>query len=210
MCSAAMGLYSLVHAETRFVGAHVVLFWMAILFSVRLASRETRRMAEYLVLAIVVTVLLSVADGTVHAVIAGDPYSAWDQVMVADDLGKTGLIAGDRVAVLGDGNWAYWARLGKLKIVSTVMSSDVPAFWAQTAEEKEKVYRLLGSTGARAVVSVAVPASDVGNGWKRIGATEYYVRWITPGRESTAVPAADHQPDRILSLPSQRFHNLPM
>ncbi len=188
MCFVTMWLYSLVHAETRFVGAYVVLFWLAILFSVRLASRETRRMAEYLVLAVVVTVLLSVADGTVHAVIAGGPYSALDQVMVADDLGKMGLIAGDRVAVLGDGNWSYWARLGKLKIVSIIMSPDTQAFWAQTAEEKEKVYRLMGSTGARAVVSAAVPISDVWNGWKRIGVTDYYVRWLTPARPAPSGP----------------------
>jgi hypothetical protein len=66
-----------------------------------------------------------------------------------------GLMAGDRIAVLGDGNWSYWARLGKFKLVSTITSSDVPAFWAQTAEQREKLYRLLGSTGARAVVSAA-------------------------------------------------------
>jgi len=161
---------------------------MAIMFGVRIASRDARKMAEYLVLAIIVTVLLSVADGTLHAVIAGGPYSALDQVMVADDLGKMGLIAGDRVAVLGGGNWSYWARLGKLKIVSTIMSPDTQAFWAQTAEEKEKVYRLLGGTGARVVVSAAVPVSDVGNGWKRIGATQYYVRWLTPARTAPSGP----------------------
>jgi hypothetical protein len=179
MCFAAMGLYSLVHAETRFVGAYVVLFWMAILFSVRLGSREARRMAEYLALAVVITVLLSVADGTVRAVIAGGPYSALDQIIVADDLEKIGLRAGERVAVLGDGNWSYWARSGKLKIVSTIMSPDTPAFWTENAEQREQVHRLFASTGAKAVVTTKPPTTDAGVGWQQIGSSAYYIRWLS-------------------------------
>jgi len=65
MCIAAMGLYTPVHVEPRFVGAYISILWMTILFSVRLSSQEQGRMAEYLSLAVMVTVLLSVADGTV-------------------------------------------------------------------------------------------------------------------------------------------------
>jgi hypothetical protein len=180
MFLAATGLYALVHAETRFVAGYVGILWMSILSGVRVLKSEHRKMEEYLALAMVITILLSVADGTVRAVRAKGPYSALDQIVVADGLERFGLKAGDQVAILGDGNWAYWARLGKLKIVSTVTSHDAPAFWAQTAAQKEDVYRLLAGTGARTVVSEQVPAGDSGNGWKRIGATEYYMRWLTP------------------------------
>jgi hypothetical protein len=181
LCLAPMALYMLVHVEVRYVGAYLAVFWMAILFSIRLANSDSvRRMAELLAVAVVVTILLSVADGTMHAVRAGGPYSARDQITVADGLKKMGLHAGDHVAILGDGNWAYWARLGKLKIVSTIMSPDTPAFWAETLEQKEEVLRLLADTGAKAVVAAQVPASDAGNGWERIGVTENYVRWLSP------------------------------
>jgi hypothetical protein len=193
LCLAPMVLYMLVHVEVRYVGAYIAVFWMAIFFSVRLANSDSvRRMAELLAVAMVVTMLLSVADGTMHAVRAVGPYSARDQITVADGLEKMGLRAGDHVAILGDGNWAYWARLGKLKIVSTVMSRDTPAFWAETLEQKEVVYRLLAETGAKAVVAAQVPASDVENGWQRIGVTEYYLRWLSsPGNTVKPSPATD-------------------
>jgi hypothetical protein len=178
MFLAAAGLYALVHVETRFVGAYVAIIWIAILGGIRLASPESRRLGAYLVAAMIVTILLSVADGTVRAIRSGGPYSAREHITVADDVDEMGLHAGDHVAVLGDGNWAYWARLAKLKIVSTIMSRDIAIFWAEGPEQKEKVYRLLAGTGARAVVAAQVPASDATSGWSRIGATEYYLRWL--------------------------------
>jgi hypothetical protein len=179
MFLAAAGLYALVHVEPRFIGAYVTIFWMAILCGIRLSGAETRRMAEYVALAIVVTILLSVADGTMRAIRAGGPYSARDQIVVADEIEKMGLHAGDHIAILGDGNWAYWARLGKLKIVSTVVSINTPAFWAETPAEREDVYRLLAGTGARAVVSAQVPPSNARDGWERIGTTDLYLRWLS-------------------------------
>ncbi len=180
MCFVAMSLYMLVHVELRYVGAYVAVFWMAVLFGVRLTnSGGQRTMAEYVALAVVVTILLSVADGTVRAVRDGGPYSALDQIIVADDLENMGLRAGERVAVLGDGNWSYWAHSCKLKIVSTIMSADAPAFWAETAEQREQVYRLFASTGARAVVTMKPQAADVGAGWQKIGASDYYMRWLS-------------------------------
>ena len=177
---AATGLYALVHVETRFVGAYVTVFWMAILAGVSIPTPENRKMAEYVALAVVVTILLSVADGTVRDIRTGGPYSAKDQVQVAEDLGNMGLRAGDYVAILGDGNWAYWARLDKLKIVSTVTSQDTATFWQEPLEKKREVYRLLTGTGAKAVVSTQVPLADRPDGWMRIGATEYYSRWLSP------------------------------
>jgi hypothetical protein len=179
ICLAAMGLYSLVHTEPRFVGAYLVVFWMAILAGVRLPSRDMRKMAVYMAWAIVITVLLSVADGTARAVIAGGPYSARDQIVVADNLQRMGLRHGDQVAVLGDGNWSYWARLGKFKIVSTIMSPDIPTFWDEDAQHREDIYRLFATTGARAIVTNKPPNTSSGEGWQQIGTSAYYVRWLS-------------------------------
>jgi 4-amino-4-deoxy-L-arabinose transferase-like glycosyltransferase len=177
MCFAAMALYMLVHVETRFVGAYACLFWTAIIFGVRLSNTEDqRKMAENLVLAVVFTILLSVSDGILHAVRVGGPYSALDQVVVADGLEKMGLQAGDRVAVVGDGNWSYWARCGKFKIVT---SADAPPFWAATPKQRNEVYRAFAGTGAIAVVAKESLAIDSGDGWRRIGASEYYARQLS-------------------------------
>jgi hypothetical protein len=196
---AAGGLYMLVHVETRFVAAYVSIFWLAILAGIRLdissydsvsahsdnarsdrASSENRRkLVDYLALATVVTILLSVADGTVRAVREGGPYSARDQIAVADILTEGGMRAGDRVAVVGDGNWFYWPRLGRFKIVSAIIAVDAPTFWHETPEQKEDVYRLFAGTGAKVLVTAGPLSAEAGSGWRRIGTTAYYVHSLS-------------------------------
>jgi len=191
---AAGGLYMLVHAETRFVAAYVSIFWLAILAGIRLdnssydsvsahsenarsgrASSERRsNLVDYLALAAVLTILLSVADGTVRAVREGGPYSAQDQIAVADILTEGGMRPGDRVAVVGDGNWFYWPRLGRFKIVSAVIAVDAPTFWHETPEQKEDLYRLFADTGAKVLVTAGPLSAEAGSGWRRIGTTAYY------------------------------------
>jgi 4-amino-4-deoxy-L-arabinose transferase-like glycosyltransferase len=195
MAFAACGLYMLVHTETRFVAAYVSVFWMAILAGIRFgpandgpaktisekaeptrkASHGRGELVDYLALAVVVTILLSVADGTVRAVQEGGPYSAREDIAVADGLNRDGLQSGDRVAVVGNGNWFYWARLGKFKIVSAIVGPDVPAFLQETPEQKEEIYRLFAGTGAKVVVMAGPLSAEAGSGWRRIGNTAYYV-----------------------------------
>ena len=192
---AACGLYMLVHVETRFVAAYVSIFWLAVLAGIRRGvpgytsvsassdnsraddsgSKSRSELVEYLALAVVVTILLSVADGTVRAVREGGPYSARDEIAVADGLNQEGLQQGDRVAVVGDGNWFYWPRLGGFKIVSAVIAVDAPKFWGQTQEQKEGVYHLFAGTGAKVLVTTGPLSAQAGSGWRRIGTTAYYV-----------------------------------
>lgn len=196
---AAGGLYMLVHVETRFVAAYVSIFWLAILAGIRLdissfdavsthsdtarssrASSESRsKLVDYLALATVITILLSVADGTVRAVREGGPYSARDQIAVADVLTEGGMRPGDRVAVVGDGNWFYWPRLGRFKIVSAIIAVDAPTFWHETPEQKEDVYRLFAGTGAKVLVTAGPLSAEAGSGWRRIGTTAYYAHSLS-------------------------------
>jgi len=179
MSFVAMGLYLLVLVESRYVAAYMSILWLAIVFGVRLTT-EQRRIAQYLVLSVVVTMFISIAYSTGHALKSGDPgtpaYSAANQIKVADALEKMGVKPGDQVAILGDGNWAYWARSGKLKIVSTIMSMDVPAFWSAEPDQREHIYRLFGSTGAKAVVSASPPVAA--EHWQKIGDSDFYVRML--------------------------------
>jgi hypothetical protein len=199
MCFTAGGLYMLVHVETRFVGAYVSVFWLAILAGLRFDSAgntsvkagfgrttsdqrsfESRStLVEYLALAVVMTILLSVADGTVRAVRAGGPYSARDQIAVADGLNQDGLRAGDRIAVVGDGNWFYWPRLGKFKIVSAIVGPDAPAFWNETQEQKDDIYHLFAGASAKVVVTAGPLPAESGSGWRRIGTTAYYAHSLS-------------------------------
>ena len=189
-CAAALGLYMLVHVEVRYVGAYVAVFWLAVLFGLRVSDaeeRQTVRWTEYLALAVVVTILLSVADGTVRAIRDGGPFSARGDVAVAGSLESMGLKAGDPIAVIGDGNWCYWARLGKYKIVSTIMAGDAADLWNNTSGQREDLYRIFTSTGAKALVSTTPPSLVAGDGWQHVGTSEYYLRWL-PARVDPVSP----------------------
>jgi len=178
---AAMGLYMLVHVETRFVAAYICMFWVALLSGIRLPqSGGQLKMAEYLIGAVTLTLVLTVADGTAHAIQAGGPYSARNHIEVSEGLKKVGVQPGDKVAVLGDGNWSYWARLGRLRIVATVMGPDTPGFWAANAQQKAKVFQMFAESGARVVVTGDLPPLvTLDAGWQPIGTTGYYFRWVS-------------------------------
>jgi len=184
-CVAALGLYMLVHVEVRYVGAFVAVLWMVILFELRIPelgrSVSRNKLAEYLALAVVVTILLSLADGTVRAIREGGPFSARGDIAVADDLEALGLRPGEQIAVIGDGNWFYWARLGRYKIVSTIMASDSTDYWNLAVEQRQGLNRVFTTTGARALITPTPPFFSKGDGWERVGATEYYLHWL-PGQ----------------------------
>jgi hypothetical protein len=179
---AAMGLYMLVHVETRFVAAYLCIFWVTLLFGVRLPkSGGQLKMAAYLIGAVTLTLVLSVADGTARAMRSSGPYSARDHIAVSDGLMQIGVQPGDRVAVLGDGNWSYWARLGRFRIVTNVMGADTPLFWAASSQQKAKVFQIFAQSGARVVVANNLPPLAVLDAsWQPIGTTGYYFRWVSP------------------------------
>ncbi len=177
---AAMGLYMLVHVESRFVGEYICIFWVVLLFGVRLPNSGGQlKMAEYLIGAVTLTLVLSVADGTLRAIRVGGQNSARDHIEVSDGLKQIGVQPGDKVAVLGDGNWSYWARLGRLRIVATVMGPDTPRFWAASPQQRAKVFQIFAESGARVVVTSNLPPlAAVDAGWQPIGTKGYYFRWL--------------------------------
>jgi hypothetical protein len=97
-------------------------------------------------------------------------------VAAAEQLRAMGLQPGDRVALIGDGFFAYWARLDRVRIVAELPRDDrdlpnsAAAFWTATPQVEETVLDDLKSTGAVAVVSDAAPQT-LPPGWTQLGAT---------------------------------------
>lgn len=92
-----------------------------------------------------------------------------------------GLQAGDQVSVIGYGILHHWARLGRFKIVSEVISHDRAnnEFWSLPSERRDSAYESLRSTGAKAVVVWDPPSSKLDARWKRITDTRYYVYFFS-------------------------------
>jgi hypothetical protein len=178
--AAAFAIYLPVHVEDRFLGGFVVVLFLTLLAAVHLGPADLRS-ARYVAIAVFITMVLGTADVTLryatgHLAIPGSgPNSSWQHVVTAEQLQKMGARPGDRVAVIGDGTGAYWARLAKLRIVAEVMGANHGSaqFWESPEDVKESVYAAFASAGAS--LAVASCPAHAANGWQTISGTDYCV-----------------------------------
>jgi hypothetical protein len=178
--AAAFAIYLPVHVEDRFLAGFVLVLFPTLIAAVQL-RHDDQRSAGYVAIAVFITIALGTADVTLryathHLAIPGSgPDSAWQDVLAAEQLQKMGARPGDKVAVIGDGTGAYWARLAKLNIVAEIMGANHGAaqFWESTEEAKENVYAAFAGAGASRAVSIC--PSNALNGWQPIAGTDYCV-----------------------------------
>ena len=188
--AAAFAVYLPVHVEDRFLGGFVIVLFLTLLAAVQLRVSD-QRSAGYVALAVFITMVLGTSDVTLryathHLAIPGSgPNSTWQDVVAAEHLQKIGLRPGDRVAVIGDGTGAYWARLAKLRIVAEVMGANHgPAeFWGSSAETRQEVYAAFVRAGA--VLTVSSCPSDAPAGWQPIAGTNYCVLQLRPDNSAS-------------------------
>ena len=182
----SIGAYSLVLVTSRYVGGSAVLLFVAILAGIRLPRKDqTAPLAKYVAMAVMATILFSiVADLAETAYMSLTVYSdpmQKDQMRAVEGLRSMGLQAGDSVGLVGDGTAAYWARLGRFKIVAEIFSPEAGSrrFWSEPWERRKLAYEWLGRSGAKVVVVWGPPEGGMDPGWKQIANTSYYVRFLT-------------------------------
>lgn len=181
-----IGAYSLVLVTSRYVGGSLALLFVAILAGIRLPRKErTAPLAKYVAMAVMTTILFSVAGHLAEmAYLSNTVYSdpmQKDQMKAAEGLQNMGLRAGDPVAIIGDGTTAYWARLGRFKIVAEAFAPEAGSqrFWSESGERRKLAYECLSRAGAKVVVAWNPPESDLDASWKRVASTNYYVQFLS-------------------------------
>ena len=182
----SIGTYSLVLVRPRYIGASVVLLALGILAGIRLPKKEQfSAAAKPVAAAIIATILFSVGAHVAETAyktmtVDGNP-SQKDQLEAAVGLQNLGLTGGDRVAVIGDGSFDFWARLARFRIVSEVSSLEPGnrEFWASSWERRSLVYQKLRDTGAMVLVVWSPPANGMDPGWRRVAGTNYYARFLS-------------------------------
>jgi len=174
LCGAIIGLYMLVHLEGRFIGACVVLIWFSLFCATRIpADKKSRGIASAAVFGTVAAMLLSFSSDAAKACLRGCTDSARTHIEVAQGLK---LPIGTPVAVIGAGNFSYWAHLSRVRIVAEIMQMDEGDFWSLAAPEQQRFFAAFRSTGAQWLIAqpprVLVPS--LAETWEPIGATSYY------------------------------------
>jgi hypothetical protein len=177
----AFAMYIPVHVEPRFLGGFLLLLFLVPIVVVRLRKNE-RRAGRYVVVAVFAVMSLGTVDtafrfATLHLAVPGNgPSPSFEHVIVANQVRQIGMLPGDKVAIIGDGTGAYWARLAKLTIIAEVMSGDHGAqlFWRSSDSVQSDVLRVFAASGAKMVVTDSPPRAP-GAEWIPIKNTSWYM-----------------------------------
>jgi hypothetical protein len=196
---AALGMYSLIRVEDRFVAPFLTLLWLGVFAALTVpASNDARRGGEAIALAAVVGLLLPGVGAHALGFVAQPRFAAglhtdWE---IAEGLRAAGIRSGDRIAVVGFSLGAYWARLADVKIVAEICAerprppwicagerSGMRDFWRASGEVKQQVYVAFRAAGARVVVAgsvgdVNLEATPPPDDWVRVPGTGYYVYFL--------------------------------
>jgi hypothetical protein len=196
---AALGLYVLVYAESRYVAPFVLLLWAGLLAQIRLPAGEWQQRtvaAGGVLLALSVWVNIAalnleglggmlgyasqrhgpVATSTVTRDLS-DGGDKLQHPAIAEALrADFGLARGTRVAFVGYSYSAYWARLARLRIIAEVRPEEIGQFWSASVAIRDEVLAAFAAAGAEAVVSEPVGADVATEGWETIAGTGYLVR----------------------------------
>jgi hypothetical protein len=174
--AAALGIYSLVYVEARFVVPFFALIWLALFAGLRFPQSQTARaLVASLALAIALTSCAGIswlAGRALFRTLHPKPFVNWE---VAQGLEKLGIRPGEEVGSIGSGLDAYWAHLAGVRIVVEVPIWGSPRFWSSDAKSQSEVFADFAEAGARIVVSDQRPPMISSEGWQEIGATGYFV-----------------------------------
>lgn len=199
MSMAGLGIYLPILEHDRHLGGFVLVLFLTLIAAVRLrpdlqkdVHQDAPKAGACVAAAVFLVMALGTADYTLrvftsHLAIAGSgPNSTGQDLVAAQELRRMGAQPGDKVAVIGDGASAYWARLGKLRIVAEIMDTNMDAnmdrnqgskqFWDAPEEARQNVYNLLAQAQAKLVVASCPPCPSAALGWKSIAGTSYCVR----------------------------------
>lgn len=154
-------MYAVVHIENRFIGGFVAVFWLGIygLYGVKVKHR-----AQALLPAAVAVLFLAFAVRNLGRNLAGP--ATGDAGLVAARLGALGARPGDRIAVVGDGLYAFYARLARVQIVAEIPNTDDS--WQADCRRAEALEQRLRNAGVTFLVASNRPVSYRCAGWQEI------------------------------------------
>jgi hypothetical protein len=184
-------VYGLVHVESRFLGATVIILWCCLFAAVRLpVSDWSPRLSASCLAAACVAIGVSMTAQfarELSLIAKGQVNTEWE---IAQDLKRLGVNSGDSVALLSrEGHPKavdyYWAHLGQIRIVAEIPSPGVAAFWTAEPATRLRLFKLLSQTGSRALITGTPPPVSQMAGWQALGSTGYYAILLAPN-ESTA------------------------
>jgi len=176
-----IGMYFVGVVRDRYTAPFILLFLLILVFGASVSiSTRTREVKGVLraMTCILFVVLVGSSLGDVVRASRVDDTSEHIQWRVASELNKHGVVAGSEVAYIGhtfNGLAAYWAYIGRMRIVAEIPTGEDAYFWGADSGLQENVLSILRKTGAEAVIAESLPANRAFHGWEQLGDTGYFV-----------------------------------
>ena len=177
--AAALGMYSLVLVEFRYVApfALMLLLWTLARIGI-VVGAEPQLMKRFHLVVVLAPALAAgwAATHDLYEVVRNEAYEPW---VVAQKLPEMGIPAGTDVGYIGTGTDAYWAHLAGVRIIVEIPRTEAPRFIAADTARKQEVLALFSSVGASAVITRNGDVANPAEGWRRIPGTHHFI-WQRP------------------------------
>jgi hypothetical protein len=190
--SSALGLYSAVLIETRYIGPFLLLLWAVFLGNIIVPKElHIQRIARTsMVLATVVVGYLALPSLVSFCDVRTMPSL---QLEIARQIGAEGVKPEDRVAVVGDGIWQMWPQPLRASISAEIPDRQAVMFWTEPDRQREAL-SVFRNTGAKLAVGKP-PLGIVPKDWVCSRSTGYCSFDLRQAGEDLS-PAASISPPR--------------
>ena len=183
---ACLGMYALVLLHLRYVAPFLVVLPMGVLAAVRFPASSSESQAGSRRLVAIASLFTALVVGMEFAYYGaldagrlardafgrGQPHTQHD---IARALAAAGVRPGARVATIDAAYDAYWAHLGRVRVIAEVPHDGVDTFWAAGDAGRRAVYDAFRAAGATAIVTHDPPAWANTSEWTALGTTGFLV-----------------------------------
>jgi hypothetical protein len=191
---AALVMYSLVHAETRFVtGVGLVLVIWA-LSRVQIATSTAPEKARWAKMAVFLVPGIAIAwsvSTDLTRLMHPERFVAWE---AAQALQAVGIPVGAKVGYIGVGLITQWPHLAGVQIIAEMPDPGWSRLVALDPEIRHAVLRKFADAGATAVVTGHAEVALRDPGWQPLGNTGLFVRMLISSEPSHAPGASENYP----------------
>jgi len=189
VASLTITLYTLVYVEARFISPAITLIAVSLVSCVDTSSGlSRRRMIFAAFVAAAVIMVAAPINELIERQIMPDTRASREQSLV-ELLRRHGTHSGLRVAVIGDGIDASWARRCDLRIIAEVPLSGVSAFARAPEQTQRALLAAFAAAGAELVVA-DVSARPRSAGWIATSDGGFFIRKLQNDSYSTSIKKA--------------------
>jgi len=175
---AASLMYALVHVEPRFLGAFLILWWVASFGSLLLRAGRMVALPFCITLVCILAIPITADLRAKSADIVRDLHhpTSPDYQIIALRLRDLGLRSGDRVAIVGYAYNCYYARYDHLRVIAQV-PNETEFSNLEPAQFRALVERL-GSIGVNALIVPTGSKVPADPDWGEIKISESKRAWV--------------------------------